>query len=204
MDSIASGAEADISRGEFLGRRAVFKVRRPKGYRDPDLDRRIRSQRTRAEARLLREARSAGIRTPVIYSVDLPKAEIVMEDVGGETVKARLHAHPEEADEICAKVGSTLARLHNARISHGDLTTSNIVMLPDGRMCFIDFSMGTSLATTEDMGTDVRLLERAFSSAHPGLEGAYQRIVDAYRAEKNDAEAVLGKVQEIKDRGRYT
>lgn len=204
MDSIASGAEADIFRGEFLGRRAVFKVRRPKGYRDPDLDRRIRTQRTRAEARLLREARSAGIRTPVIYSVDLPKAEIIMEDVGGETIKARLHAHPEEADEICAKVGSTLARLHNARISHGDLTTSNMVMPPDGRMCFIDFSMGTSLATTEDMGTDVRLLERALSSAHPGLEGAYQRIVDAYRAEKNDAEAVLGKVQEIKDRGRYT
>ena len=55
---VTSGAEGSVYRTSYLGRRAMVKIRSPKQYRIPELDRRIRSQRIRAEARLIREVRA--------------------------------------------------------------------------------------------------------------------------------------------------
>ncbi len=201
---VTSGAEGSVYRTSYLGRPAMVKVRSPKAYRIPELDRRIRSHRIRSEARLIREARSAGIRTPLIYDVDMTECSITMEDVEGTTVKRYLDEHPEESERICRLIGTNIARLHNSKICHGDLTTSNMILTKDGRLCLIDFSMGASLIGVEDMGVDIRLLERAFYSAHPGLKDAFGSFLEAYCAEKTDSKHVMDKVQEIKDRGRYT
>ena len=201
---MTSGAEGSVFETEFLGRPAVSKVRFPKKYRNPELDSVLRSRRIRSEARLLRETRKAGVRTPVVYSADMAEGTLVMEKVEGETVKSFLDAHPERAREICSMIGKDLARMHDAGVSHGDLTTSNIIVCPDGRLCFIDFSMGSYPADDEAIGVDIRLLERAFASAHPELEEAYSALIGSYCAEKKDSDKVMAKVQEIKDRGRYT
>jgi TP53 regulating kinase-like protein/N6-L-threonylcarbamoyladenine synthase/protein kinase Bud32 len=202
--AIAKGAEGSVYLSTYLGRDAVTKVRTPKGYRVPELDRRIRTQRIRSEARLIREARAAGIRTPIIYDVDTVECSITMEHVKGVTVKRYLDEHPEEAERICRLIGTNIARLHNSKICHGDLTTSNMILTPAGELCIIDFSMGASLIGVEDMGVDLRLLERGFTSAHPDIKDAYRYITEAYCQEKTSAQEVLDKVQEIKDRGRYT
>ncbi len=201
---VAEGAEGSVYRTSYLGRDAVVKIRTPKKYRVPELDRRIRSHRIRSEARLIREARSGGLRTPLIYDVDTVECSITMEDVKGVTVKQYLDGHPEDAEHICRLIGHDLALLHNAKICHGDLTTSNMILTEDGRLCIIDFSMGASLVGTEDFGVDLRLLERAFTSAHPAIKDAYSIIVEEYCRTKTDPDEVLKKVQEIKDRGRYT
>ena len=202
--AIAKGAEGSVYLSTYLGRDAVTKVRTPKGYRVPELDRRIRTQRIRSEARLIREARAAGIRTPIIYDIDTVECSITMEHVKGVTVKRYLDEHPEEAERICRLIGTNIARLHNSKICHGDLTTSNMILTPAGELCIIDFSMGASLIGVEDMGVDLRLLERGFTSAHPDIKDAYRYITEAYCQEKTGAQEVLDKVQEIKDRGRYT
>ena len=201
---VAEGAEGSVYRTSYLGRDAVVKIRTPKKYRVPELDRRIRSHRIRSEARLIREARSGGLRTPLIYDVDTVECSITIEDVKGVTVKQYLDGHPEDAEHICRLIGHDLALLHNAKICHGDLTTSNMILTEDGRLCVIDFSMGASLVGTEDFGVDLRLLERAFTSAHPTIKDAYGIIVEEYCRTKTDPDEVLRKVQEIKDRGRYT
>lgn len=201
---IAKGAEGSVYRTTFLGRKAIMKVRSPKGYRIPELDKRIRSQRIRSEARLMREARSAGIKTPMVYFIDNVECSITMEEIQGDTVKKHLDEHPEDASRICKEIGRNIAMLHNARISHGDLTTSNMILDNDGNLCIIDFSMGASRVETEDMGVDIRLLERAFNSAHPDLKDAYADIISAYCEVKTKPQQVLNKVQEIKERGRYT
>ena len=152
--AIAKGAEGSVYLSTYLGRDAVTKVRTPKGYRVPELDRRIRTQRIRSEARLIREARAAGIRTPIIYDVDTVECSITMERVKGVTVKRYLDEHPEEAERICKLIGTNIARLHNSKICHGDLTTSNMILTPAGELCIIDFSMGASLIGVEDMGVD--------------------------------------------------
>lgn len=102
---IASGAEGSVYETEFLGRRAVAKVRAPKGYRIPELDDQIRSRRTRTEARIMREARKAGVRTPLIYLVDPAGGEIVMERTDGPTAKSVISSDRKRAGEICAGIG---------------------------------------------------------------------------------------------------
>lgn len=201
---MAMGAEAVIEPTEFLGRAAVIKTRPPKGYRLPELDIHIRSTRTRSEARIMHEARSAGVRTPCIYDLDLKQCSITMERVDGSPVKKYLDSHPDEADDVCAEIGSTIARLHNAGICHGDLTTSNMVREPSGRICLIDMSMGKTRAELEDIGVDLRLLERAFSSAHVDLPEAFEKLMSSYYGNVPNPKAVMKKLEDIRNRGRYT
>lgn len=200
----AQGAEAVITEAECLGRRAVVKHRPPKSYRLPELDRHIRTTRTRNEARIMHEARAAGVRTPCIYDIDLKECSITMEEIRGATVKDHLDAHPEEASDVCRRIGETIARMHSARICHGDLTTSNMIITDSGEICLIDLSMGCTRAETEDIGVDLRLLERAFTSAHTELDQAFADMMDSYYANIPDPKAVKKKVEDIRNRGRYT
>ncbi len=197
------GAEAVITETTYLGREAVVKTRPPKTYRFPELDLHIRSVRTRNEARIMHEARAAGIRTPCIYDIDLKECSITMERVRGTMVKDHLDSHPEDAERVCRMMGECIARLHSARICHGDLTTSNMIIGDDG-VCLIDMSMGCTRAKTEDIGVDLRLLERAFASTHIELGDAYAAMMDMYYSIVPDAKAIRRKVEDIKNRGRYT
>jgi TP53 regulating kinase-like protein/N6-L-threonylcarbamoyladenine synthase/protein kinase Bud32 len=201
---IAKGAEAEIFASCFLGRDALIKMRSPKRYRATELDEELRSSRTKNEARLMKEARKAGVRTPVVYSIDLKEFSITMEEVKGVKVKERLDRDPQSATDICRMIGSTVADLHNSGISHGDLTTSNMILTEDGRICLIDLSMGRTKAGLEDLGVDVHLLERAFTSAHPDLTEAFSELMLSYLGRKKEPEKILQKVEEIKSRGRYT
>jgi len=197
------GAEATVSMGEYLGRKALIKVRPAKSYRLPEIDSQLRKERTRNEARITKDARDAGVRTPCIYDIDLKESSITMEYIEGRAVKEVLDEHPEMADGICEMIGRDVARLHSAGICHGDLTTSNMI-INDGEVCFIDFSMGCAKAELEDIGVDLRLLERAFSSAHVGLESSFSKLMDSYYSNIKNPKAVKKKLTDIKNRARYT
>lgn len=203
-DILGCGAEATVYRTEYLGRDAVVKTRTPKGYRHSELDQRLRSSRTKNEARIMTEARKAGVRTPVIYDIDVKKCDITMEFVIGEKVKDVLDNEPSRADDLCIKIGEMIASLHNARISHGDLTTSNMILTPNGEICLLDISLGTTLAEIEDLGVDIHLLQRAFTSAHSGLEKEMGTMISAYEKKMKRSEEVMKRVTDIKNRGRYT
>jgi len=201
---LGCGAEATIRKTEYLGRNAVVKMRSPKRYRDPELDMHLRSTRTKNEVRIMAESRKVGVRTPVIYDIDVNECSITMERIDGRKIKDMLDNEPSAAKELCEKIGVAIAKLHNGRISHGDLTTSNMILMPDGEICLIDLSMGSTLAETEDLGVDIHLMQRAFSSAHSDLDRGMDTIIDAYVKNMNDAAVVLERVEEIKGRGRYT
>ena len=204
LTPIAKGAEAEIFASSFLGREVLIKIRSPKRYRRAALDDELRSSRTKNEARLIREARKAGVRTPVIYDVNLKEFSITMEMVKGVKIKEKLDRDPDSAADICAMIGRAVAELHNSGICHGDLTTSNMILTEDGRVCLIDLSLGRTKAELEDIGVDVHLLERAFTSAHPDLPEAFSQLMSSYLEVKKEPEEVLRKVEEIKNRGRYT
>ena len=198
------GAEARLDSSEWMGRAVVLKQRVVKGYRHPSLDRAIQASRIRNEARLLLEARRAGIAVPVVYSVDYADNRIVMEEVEGVRVKDALNELPEpEARVVCGKTGEIAARLHASDIVHGDLTTSNM-LLDGGRIVLIDFSLGSKTSELEDKGVDMHLLEEAFHSAHHQRSGLYEVVKGSYAASYPQGELVLKKVKEIEKRGRYT
>ncbi|MCQ2086178.1 MAG: Kae1-associated serine/threonine protein kinase [archaeon] len=201
---ICKGAEATVCRIDYHGRDAVLKTRFKKKYRHPDLDKHLRLLRTKNEARVICDARRAGVRSPIIYDVDLEGGGITMEYIYGDTAKYVLDVHPERAREICRKIGEVVAKLHNNRISHGDLTTSNMILSKGGVLCLIDFSLGDTNIGLEEMGVDIHLLERDLTSAHSSIVGAFEFVVDSYKACMFDSKRVLEKVEEIKGRARYT
>ena len=77
---------------------------------------------------------------------------------------------------IAKSVGVAIGKLHDAEIVHGDLTTSNLMIKAtvDGELTsevmLIDFGLGMMKPTMEDKAVDLYVLERAFTSTHPGSE----------------------------------
>ncbi len=198
------GAEAELRRTEFLGRSAVEKYRVPKAYRLAPLDEELRRTRIRTEARLMAEARAAGVSVPVIYDVDLVDNKIVMEFVDGPTLKEVLDEGGDRARKNAREVGRIAGRLHRAGIIHGDLTTSNMI-LRDGRIVLIDFSLGGKADTAEERGVDLHLLREALTSAHKNAAAYYREVLAGYRETLGgEAQASIAKVKEIESRGRYT
>ncbi len=197
------GAEARLDSASWMDRDVVVKQRVVKGYRHPTLDRSLQGFRIKNEARLMLEARRAGISVPVIYTVDAANGRIVMEEIPGVRVKDALQDESVDGGRICGEIGRIAARLHANDIVHGDLTTSN--MLLDGdRIVLIDFSLGQKTSETEDKGVDMHLLEEAFRSAHHTRGELYETVKESYVNSWPGGKAVLDKVREIERRGRYT
>jgi Kae1-associated kinase Bud32 len=204
VEVVRRGAEAEIRRGTWKGRKVMVKSRVVKGYRHPGLDASLRASRTRNEARLMQEARRLGVPTPIIYDIDVQEAEMVMEEIEGERVKdALLRVDEEEADRICEEIGRLVALLHKAGMAHGDLTTSNMI-LKDDKIWFIDFSLGGRTAEFEEIGVDLHLLKEAFQSAHSERVQKFEVVLGSYSKHFPEAKRVLAKIKDIEERGRYT
>ena len=201
---IKRGAEAELTRTEFLGRAAVEKRRVPKGYRLPDLDESLRRSRIRTEARLMAEARAAGVSVPILYDIDPRECTIVMEFIGGPTVKEVFDRGGNPATKLARDLGRVVGRLHRAGIVHGDLTTSNMIVR-DGRIVMIDFSLGAKDRGVEGRGVDLHLLREALISAHARSTVYYREVLLGYRETMGkESDAVIAAVREIEGRGRYT
>lgn len=203
------GAEATLRAVDWWGFPAIVKDREAKGYRPKALDERLRRERTRTEARLLVDARRAGVRTPIVYDVDVLHHRLVLEELPGPTLKSILedpNIAPAEVREAVRSLGVALGTLHAGGISHGDLTSSN-VLYPDGPLAppaLLDLSMGTRSPGVEELGIDLHLVEedlRALSSESETLIRAFH---DGYAAgNPNGQAAVRTRAKEIRGRVRY-
>jgi len=198
---IAQGAEAKIHRGQWHGREVIIKERVSKAYRPRELDMRLRNSRLKAEAQLINQARKAGVRTPLIYDIDLDKSAITMEFIDGPTAKPVLQ-NSDKREALAALVGQRIGRLHKAHLIHGDLTTSNMLFIGD-EPCFIDFGLGEKSQEPEKKGVDMHLLKEALSSAHSEHSGLYDIMARAYVSEYPEGKIILKVVEDIERRGRY-
>ena len=202
---VARGAEAELRIVMWMGRRALAKRRVPKSYRLPELDLSLRELRTRVEARLLREARLAGVPTPLVYDIDLGEGActLTMEYIEGEVVKRLLNRAPLPlARRICGRIGRAVGALHSGGIIHGDLTTSNM-LLSGGKMYFIDFGLGAQSDELEARGVDLRVLREAFSSTHARIEHLFKEILRGYAERFAGSGEAVARMEEIASRGRY-
>lgn len=203
------GAEASLRPVDWWGFPALLKEREAKGYRPKALDERLRHERTRTEARLLVEARRLGIRTPIIYDLDLTRHRILLEELPGPTLKELLERPAGDLMELTKSVeafGRVLGRLHAGGVAHGDLTSSN-VLFPAGSAAppaLIDLSMGTKGAGLEELGIDLHLVEEDLRSLHPKGE---ELLVAFYRgyleANATSGRDVRARAQAIRGRIRY-
>jgi TP53 regulating kinase-like protein len=198
------GAEAEILLSKYMNFKAIEKRRVPKRYRIKELDHKLRSFRTKEEAKLMIEARKSGVAVPIIYDVDLKRCTITMEYLEGKRVKDILNnISEEERRRICKMIGESIAKLHNNDIIHGDITTSNMILL-DGKIHFIDFGLGEQNSEIEAKGTDLHVLMEAMESTHFRYPNCFDYVLDGYKsALKTDPMPVINKIEEIVKRGRY-
>ena len=204
MQILYQGAESRIYLDTFDGHEAIVKERIPKGYRIKQLDEELRKLRTRKEVKLLTEVRKIGIPTPKIFNVDEINHKIIMENIKGNRLKEHLDSVSlEEVKSVCLQLGKQIGKLHMNNITHGDLTTSNMI-LKDGQIYFIDLSFGEFTKRIEDKGVDLKLLKEAIKSTHFQIfDSAWESILQGYSEACKDADEVLKQLKEIELRARY-
>ena len=176
-----------------MGENAVIKARIPKNYRIPEIDNKIRKSRCKLEAKLLSDAKRAGVRTPILYDVDLAEKSILMEAIDGVMLKEVID------EDLSFKVGREIAKLHSVDIIHGDITSSNIMLRGD-ELIFIDFGLGRYSDLDEDKAVDLLVLKKSLQSIDYKKAVSYFRsVLEGYGNSK-----IIDKISDIEHRGRYT
>ncbi|ERH09557.1 MAG: O-sialoglycoprotein endopeptidase [halophilic archaeon J07HX64] len=199
-EAVLKGAEATVTVREDT----VHKRRNPRAYRHPELDERLRRERTRAEARLTAGARRAGVPAPLIHDIDLERTQLSVQTVGDCELRAAVTAPRVQ------QVARYLARLHGAGLVHGDPTTRNIrvrtdVSDPTGvdepAVFLIDLGLGYHSEDPEDHAMDLQVFRQSLTGTEAAAEQFVRGAEEAYR-ETGDP-AVLECLRDIESRGRY-
>ncbi|MBU4308557.1 MAG: Kae1-associated serine/threonine protein kinase [Nanoarchaeota archaeon] len=126
----------------------IIKDRIPKSYRLPELDEKIRTRRTRSEAKLLDKA-SKIIPIPKILKSNEKTKQILMEFIDGKKLSEDLNKFSlQKQKSILKQIGQSVAKLHNANIIHGDLTTSNMILVEKPTTNLNNLKKNNSLTTS--------------------------------------------------------
>lgn len=216
------GAEGKLYLSEYSGKPCVVKERFVKNYRHPELDRNLTKERIRTEVKSIGRCRAAGIATPEVYHSDMEERKIYMEYYSTAiTAKDYIHEHLAKCEDeeklsllrrFAIQFGRIIGKMHVHNIIHGDLTTSNVLLRPNGdepdpfkdyELIMIDFGLSQYQASPEAKGVDLYVLERALLSTHSTTPALFEWILAAYSSENEKGrEAVISKFEDVRARGR--
>jgi Kae1-associated kinase Bud32 len=158
---------------------------------------------------LLVDARRLGVRTPIVYDVDLERHRLILEELPGPTLKALIEDPAVPPAVLVGAVrafGEALGRLHAGGIAHGDLTSSN-VLFPDGPAAapaLLDLSMGTRSPGIEELGIDLHLVEEDLKALSPKATALVRAFHEGYAAgNPSGAKNARARAKQIRGRMRY-
>lgn len=217
---IAQGAEATIT----LEKDIVKKNRIPKSYRFPALDEQLRKRRTKSEAKIL-EKLHGKINVPKLIRQD--KFDLEIEFINGEKLAESLNSYPEKKQfEILHLLGGQVGKMHDLGIIHGDLTTSNVILMNNEKiepskhqiinqkgvirrpsntseaLYLIDFGLSFHSERLEDKAVDLHLIKQALEAKHyQNHEKLFKEFLKKYKPK--DKTLVLKQLKEVESRGRY-
>ncbi len=192
---IGSGAEAVIYHEEG----SVVKDRVKKGYRHPEIDASLRKSRTRREAKILSKRKEIGFPSPALVSMDDKNMKVNMEFLEGDKLRDVFEKDPMN---FSREIGEKIGMLHNNRIIHHDLTTSNMI-LNGNTIHFIDFGLSFFSDRVEDMAVDLHLLDRAMESRHHKCyPKCFDEAVKGYLKTAKNGKDVLDRFEKVCLRGR--
>ena len=195
MKFLQEGAEAKV----FFEDGTVIKERVKKNYRHEALDAVIRKTNTRKEVKLLQKA-AEHIPVPKVITHSDKEMTIQMEFIEGKKLRDVIGSVNRK--NIFTRVGKKIAKLHNASIIHGDLTTSNIIV--HDKVYFIDFGLGFVSTKIEDKAVDLHILKKALESKHYlHAEECFHYLLEGYTKENKDVEMILRRLEKVEKRGHY-
>jgi TP53 regulating kinase-like protein len=196
LELIAKGAESNIYLTKWYNRKAISKIRIPKIFREQNLDRTLRRQRTIHEAIIISQVKYFGLRTPYIYFVDAANAEIIMEYVNGTIASFTLN------ERVCFEMGLYAASIHANDIIHGDLNPNNVIV--GKHITMLDFGLSFNSNRIEDKAVDVRLIKEIFNSLYSqSYSMFYSAFLDGYSVSK-EYQKIINKIKSIEMRRRYS
>ena len=210
----------------------IIKYRPPKKYRHPTIDKSLTKHRTLSEARLLAKLfLISGLNVPKLIACDPYNGCLWIEYLGEELPRGFGFSNLKNFLWMCAddpyndvvkttllEVGKQIGLLHWNDYCHGDLTSSNIVLVKKEHgnggewvPYLIDFGLGSASTMVEDKGVDLYVLERAIISTHSLyadnynkwiIEG-FSKVYESHGATgKQKLNEVLDRFREVRMRGR--
>lgn len=188
---IAQGAEAIL----YKDKKKVIKDRISKSYRIPEIDVKLRKERTKTEARILQKLIRAKVNVPRVLKVDEAKSILELEHIAGPKIRDYLDKSKDV--HIFKQIAEQTQLIHDAGIVHGDLTTSNMI-LKGNTVYFIDFGLSEHSNRIEDKAVDLHLLKDCLRSKHFDIWEACWRIFESHYKNK----AVLDRLKRVESRGR--
>lgn len=195
-----SGSEGILQPAVYHGRNGILKTRLPKTYRHHDLDENIRYSRLRNETSLLSGMRSAGIPVPMLLDIDFVQHSMTTGRIEGMTLRDYL-VQTGSPGNLPHDLGVIIGKMHEHGISHGDLTTSNVIF--SEKLYLIDPSMGKTAASLEELAADLVMLEESFRSAHGVMPELWDLFRASYEKECKRGSEILAACEAIKGRRRY-
>ena len=146
-----------------------------KTYRNKTLDAKLRTERTKREARLLNKAKIAGVPCPIVLEVS--EFGITMTKIRGK--RADLIKNKNSAKTA----GKYLAQLHASNLIHGDYTPANLIVSSGAsqNLFVIDFGLGFFSEDVEDKAIDVLTMLKAI----PESAQAQKAFLKGYSKYKN-------------------
>ena len=203
LELLHEGAEATVTAGKWMGKPAILKMRRPRSYRHPDLDRRLTRSRLSVEVRVLGRLQQSGFSSPSLYDCDIEESWILISRIDGRPLYEAISDGSAGID-VMENIGALIRRLHEEDISHGDLTTHNILIDEMGNLSLIDFGLARASPELEHMGLDLQVLNECLTASHSELGGAVDAMLRGYiDAGNNEAANVVSRFETIKGRVRY-
>ena len=203
LELLHEGAEATVTAGKWMGKPAVLKMRRPRSYRHPDLDRRLTRSRLSVEVRVLGRLQQSGFSSPSLYDCDIEESWILISRIDGRPLYEAISDCSAGID-VMENIGALIRRLHEEDISHGDLTTHNILIDEMGNLSLIDFGLARVSPELEHMGLDLQVLNECLTASHSELGGAVDAMLGGYiDAGNNEAANVVSRFETIRGRVRY-
>ncbi len=228
---LGSGAEATIYLN--TNNNVVDKERSKKEYRHEVIDSTLRKARTKKEAKILKALEPYGF-APKLIIAETKKdvksnssqdtdfeSTISMEYIDGVQLKKILDKNIPLAELI----GKNLTIMHDLNIIHGDLTTSNMILVDtnlveakitknkttkrknadvkkSSKLFFIDFGLSFNSSKIEDKAVDIHVFKQALESKHFRVYAdAYEIFLKAYNPKMK--KEILERLDTVEQRGRY-
>lgn len=188
---ISEGAEAVIRQ---IGNDELIKERIKKNYRIKEIDEKLRKSRTRIEFNLMKKALAKNILAPKVWGLE--KFSFKMQYLKGELIRDYL-PKCKNKKELFGIIGRQISLMHKNNIIHGDLTTSNMIIMGE-KVYFIDFGLGILSNKLEDKAVDLHLIKQALIAKH---NNCWKECFDELIRQYADRE-VLNKLKSVERRGR--
>ncbi|XP_027200462.2 TP53 regulating kinase [Dermatophagoides pteronyssinus] len=177
------GAESRVYEGNYQSKQAILKERFPKRYRLDELDKKLTKERIRAEIKAYTKlstksaAELSKALPSILFSDD---RHIILTRIENACTlnmfiaECELEQQSDSIRQALLALAKLIAQIHSTGLIHGDLTTSNFMVIkqqqPPITIVPIDFGLSYSSNTDENRAVDLYVLERAVQSTHPNVD----------------------------------